>query len=194
MAIVKNLETNQIVGEFKELSESAILFKGKNNRLLVGKNVVFKGVKIQFLGSDALIEIADGCHLRGELIVGQSALISIGASTRFNKPCIMRATGRRSIRMGEGCLMANVRFDTADALPVFDVKTKKLINPAEDVLIGDRVWIAENALVLKGSVIGHDSVIGAGAVVEGSIPAHVVAAGSPIRVVREGITWDEKRL
>jgi acetyltransferase-like isoleucine patch superfamily enzyme len=194
MAIIKNLESNQMLGEFKELSESSIMFKGQNNRLLLGKNVVFKGVKIQFLGSDASIEIADGCHLRGEFIVGQSAFISIGANTRFNKPCVLRATGRRAIRMGEGCLMANVRFDTADSLPIFDLITKKQINSAEDVFIGDRVWIAENVLVLKGSVIDHDSVIGAGAVVEGNIPAHVVAAGSPIRVVREGVTWSEKRL
>jgi acetyltransferase-like isoleucine patch superfamily enzyme len=49
----------------------------------------------------------------------------------------------------------------------------------ENVFIGDRV------LILKGVRIGKDSVIGAGSVVTRSIPAGVVAAGNPARVVRE---------
>jgi len=39
-------------------------------------------------------------------------------------------------------------------------------------------------MVLKGSVIGDNSVIAAGAVVAGSIPANVVAAGVPAKVIR----------
>jgi maltose O-acetyltransferase len=39
--------------------------------------------------------------------------------------------------------------------------------------------------VLKGVSIGADSVIGTGAVVTTSIPAGVIAAGNPARVVRE---------
>jgi maltose O-acetyltransferase len=39
--------------------------------------------------------------------------------------------------------------------------------------------------ILKGATIGSDSVIGAGSVVTGTIPAGVVAAGNPARVIRE---------
>jgi acetyltransferase-like isoleucine patch superfamily enzyme len=37
---------------------------------------------------------------------------------------------------------------------------------------------------LKGTVIGDNTVIGAGSVVSGTIPAGVIAAGNPCRVIR----------
>lgn len=50
--------------------------------------------------------------------------------------------------------------------------------------IGRRVWIGGNSILLPGVTIGDDSVIGAGSVVTHSIPAGVVAAGNPCRVLR----------
>jgi galactoside O-acetyltransferase len=42
-----------------------------------------------------------------------------------------------------------------------------------------------NCLVLKGVTIGRGSVIGAGSVVTRSIPAGVMAAGNPAKVIGE---------
>jgi acetyltransferase-like isoleucine patch superfamily enzyme len=42
-----------------------------------------------------------------------------------------------------------------------------------------------NVLVLKGTSIGVGSVIGAGSVVTGDIPAGVIVAGNPAKVIRE---------
>ncbi len=53
------------------------------------------------------------------------------------------------------------------------------------VEIGDNVFVGMGARILKGARIGDDAVIGAGSVVTGEIPAGVVAAGNPARVVRE---------
>lgn len=50
--------------------------------------------------------------------------------------------------------------------------------------VGNNVFIGVGAILLPGTVIGDDCVIGAGAVVTGSIPAGSVAAGNPARVVR----------
>lgn len=50
--------------------------------------------------------------------------------------------------------------------------------------IGDDVWIGGNAVILPGVKIGARSVIGAGSVVTKDIPADVVAAGTPCRVLR----------
>jgi acetyltransferase-like isoleucine patch superfamily enzyme len=53
------------------------------------------------------------------------------------------------------------------------------------IVIEDDVFIGMNCLVLKGVRIGAGSTIGAGSVVTGPIPAHVVAAGNPARIIRE---------
>ena len=51
------------------------------------------------------------------------------------------------------------------------------------VSIGDNVFIGMNAILLKGAAIGDNTVIGAGSVVTGVIPANCVAAGNPARVI-----------
>ena len=51
--------------------------------------------------------------------------------------------------------------------------------------IEENVWIGAGSVVLPGVTIGKNSVIGAGSVVTKDIPANVVAAGSPCRILRQ---------
>ena len=53
-----------------------------------------------------------------------------------------------------------------------------------DITIGDRVWIGGSVVVCPGVTIGDNTIIGAGSVVTKDIPANVVAAGNPCRVIR----------
>lgn len=60
--------------------------------------------------------------------------------------------------------------------------------PAEDpVTIGDGSWIGAGAVILPGTTLGRNTVVGAGAVVRGTFPDHAVLAGVPARLVRH---WD----
>ena len=56
---------------------------------------------------------------------------------------------------------------------------------ARGIVIEDGAWLGAGAIVTDGVRIGRNAVIGAGAVVTRDIPAGVVAAGVPARVVRE---------
>ena len=55
---------------------------------------------------------------------------------------------------------------------------------AEDIHIGDNVWIACNTVVIGGVTIGKNCVIGAGSVVTKDIPEGYLAYGNPCRPVR----------
>jgi acetyltransferase-like isoleucine patch superfamily enzyme len=53
------------------------------------------------------------------------------------------------------------------------------------ITIGNNVWIGGQTVVNPGVTIGDNSVIGSGSVVTKDIPANVIAAGNPCRVLRE---------
>jgi maltose O-acetyltransferase len=60
------------------------------------------------------------------------------------------------------------------------------------VHLEENVFIGDGTKILKGVTIGRDSVIGAGSVVTRSIPAGVIAAGNPARVVRDLVDAEDR--
>lgn len=64
---------------------------------------------------------------------------------------------------------------------------------ARPITIGDNVWIGAGCVILAGVTIGNNTVIGAGSVVTKSIPAGVVAVGSPCRVMRKITAADKNK-
>lgn len=58
------------------------------------------------------------------------------------------------------------------------------IGTSAPITLENNVWIGANATVCGGVTIGTGSVIGAGSVVTRDIPAGVIAAGAPCRVIR----------
>lgn len=53
-----------------------------------------------------------------------------------------------------------------------------------DTVVGNDVWIGQNATLLPGVHIGNGAIIGLNSVVASDIPAYAVAAGNPARVLR----------
>lgn len=49
--------------------------------------------------------------------------------------------------------------------------------------IGDNCFIGMNSIILMGSRIGNNVIVGAGSVVHGEIPDNVVVAGNPAKVI-----------
>ena len=93
----------------------------------------------------------------------------------------------QSITIGERVILgANTTIVDTDFHPLH--ANVRMAEPnaggTASVIIEDDVFIGMNCLVLKGVTIGHGSVIGAGSVVTGNIPAGVIAAGNPARVIR----------
>lgn len=62
---------------------------------------------------------------------------------------------------------------------------QRTILKCRPVVIDQNVWIGANALILPGVHVGDNSVIAGGAVVTKNVPANVVVAGTPARVIRQ---------
>ena len=96
------------------------------------------------------------------------------------------------VTIGENVLFApNVSIYTAGH-PVHPVSRQSGYEYGIPVTIGDNVWVGGNVVITPGVTIGDNVVIGAGSVVTKDIPANVVAAGNPCRVIRK-ITEEDKK-
>ena len=56
--------------------------------------------------------------------------------------------------------------------------------PGADTVIGNDVWIGQQAVILPGARLGDGVIVGAGAVVSGEVPDYAVVIGNPARVLR----------
>ena len=167
-----------------------IVFLGDGARVSIGASCVDAGLRIE-AGAGARVAIGGSGHL-GALFVhaGAGAVVTLGAGAGVNGLVRLLAHEPARIAIGAGCLLAaEAEIAASDMHPIFDAATGARINPAADVALGDRVWLGQRAMVLKGVRIGDDAVIGAGAVVTRAVPAGCVAAGNPARVVRRGVRW-----
>lgn len=85
------------------------------------------------------------------------------------------------VTIGANCTIVDTDFHPLDPLA-------RRWRPAEahtaPVTIEDDVFIGMNCLILRGVTIGRNSVVGAGSVVTSDVPADVIAAGNPARVIR----------
>lgn len=114
-----------------------------------------------------------------------------GASISLGRECGLSGTvicAAQSVSIGDECLFgADVQVVDTDFHPIRP-DGRRHNNRAEDiasapVLIGRNVFIGARSIVLKGVSIGDDAVIGAGSIVTKDIPAGMIAAGNPARVL-----------
>jgi maltose O-acetyltransferase len=90
-----------------------------------------------------------------------------------------------AVTIGAACQIATrVQFLTATH-PIDPLPRRLGWESGEPIVLGDNVWLSGGVIVCPGVTIGDDTVVGAGAVVTRDLPASVVAAGVPARVIRE---------
>lgn len=63
------------------------------------------------------------------------------------------------------------------------IGSKSFTDDTQAPIIGDRVQIGPNVCIIGKITIGHDSMIGAGAVVVKDVPPYSVVAGNPAKVI-----------
>jgi hypothetical protein len=153
-----------------------ILRRTPGSRIIIGAGSEFRSSRTSNFGglnrpcyictqrSGARIEIADTCGFSGTVICAEVEIV-LGTNI--------------------WCGINTLITDT-DGHPV-DAQKRLAGEPgtAIPITIEDNVWLGLNVIVLKGVTIGKNSVIAANSVVTNSIPANVIAAGYPARVVQQ---------
>ncbi|WP_236354944.1 acyltransferase [Konateibacter massiliensis] len=127
------------------LDKGFVLRISPKAKLVIGKELVTR-TNVTLRAEEGSLNIGDKCFLNNGVSI----------------------TCMEEVSIGDGCQIANHvvivdhDHDYRNSLKGF---TK------EKVVIGKNVWIGANCVILKGSRIGDNSVIAAGSVVKGEVPA-----------------------
>lgn len=109
------------------------------------------------------------CFIGDNTFINHNAYLMDGAQIKIGSYCFI----------GPNCGMYTAVH------PLIAEERNKGLEKAKPIIIGDNVWIGGDVTILPGVKIGANTVIGAKSVVTKDIPANVVAAGNPCRVLRK---------
>lgn len=134
------------------------------------------------LQGTSAISLGAGVVIREDawLAAESGGQLSIGDRTYVGHRAHMHAIAPVSI--GSDCVIAdNVMITSTD----HDRDDRHGVHATGPVVVGDRVFIGQNAVVLGGVTIGSGATVAAGAVVVRDVPANATVGGVPARVLGE---------
>ncbi|MCD8165457.1 MAG: sugar O-acetyltransferase [Bacteroides sp.] len=168
--VEERIRAKDILWEYNQVQPSKLKKRKKLLKGLLGKT-----------GKEFLIEQPFYCDYGYNIEIGENF---------YSNHNLVILDGARVI-IGDNVFVApNVSIYTAGH-PLDVERRNKGWEYARPVTIGNHVWIGGGVTILPGVTIGEGSTIGAGSVVNKDIPAGVLAAGNPCKVIKE-ITEEEK--
>lgn len=175
---------NDLTPELVEARRKAVEITDKYNASYGKEPAVREAILRQLVkeaGEGAFFEPGFRCEFGFNITLGKNFYANFG--------CILLDPGE--IIIGDNVLFGP-RVSIYTARHAYDAKERAAgACFAKPVRIGNNVWVGGGVHMDHGITIGDNTIIGAGSVITRDIPANVVAAGVPCRVIRE-IREDEK--
>ncbi len=146
--------------------EGEVLETLDSGRLEIGRDTLLEPGCWLTLGPEARVRVGSGCFLNRNVMIAAFELVAIGDHTMFANGCFI-----------------------GDADHRYDDRTRPITHQGfvgrGPVSIGSNCWFGVNSVITGGVSIGDRTVVGANSVVTRSLPAGVIAAGTPAKVIRE---------
>lgn len=186
MATFTGQKAKMLAGEFYMASDPELSSEHLRAQAILTKfnaTSADAGDERRLLLTELFERFGEGTVLKPTLRCDYGYNISIGARTFVNFDCVLLDCNR--ITIGDEVQIApGVHIYTATH-PLEAEARRSGREYALPVSIGDGAWLGGGAIVCPGVTIGANTVVGAGSVVTRDLPANVVAAGNPCRVIRQ---------
>lgn len=150
---------------------------GKRENIIMGHNVYCRGLLHCGTRGSGRIVIGDDVYIGDDAIISSEIYVEIGKLTLISHGVqIFDTIGHPTDPLSR----------ESDWL----IRTGKLnqARPAvssKPIIIGKRVWIGFNSIIMRGVTIGDNAIVGAGSVVISDVIKNTIVAGNPARVVKD---------
>jgi acetyltransferase-like isoleucine patch superfamily enzyme len=156
---------------------------GEGNRFICPRHYDLVGPNIHLGSNNRLMALKDApvrfsiwpdkAH-QGEITIGDYCVVNPG----------VRITSASSITIGNNCMLAMyVYLMDMDGHDLYH----RVFAPGNSapIVLKDNVWVCDGAVIGKGITIGENSVVAARSIVTKNVPANVVVAGNPAKVIKQ---------
>lgn len=175
-----------------------------------GSNVVLRHPHKIFIGDNVVID--DNCVLdaKGEsnkglfigdgVFVGRNTILSckngdIYLDEKVNMGFNCEIFSASEVRVGKKSLIAAYCYliGGTHKMDRLDIPPLEQERESKGIILEENLWLGAGVKVMDGVRIGHDSVIGASAVVSKDIPEYSIAVGIPAKVLRDRREGEDKK-
>lgn len=118
------------------------------------------------------------CRDGGVIDIGSG--VGVSGSTIY---ALSQITLGDNVIIGSGCKIIDNDFHSLE--PQKRINQKDCDIKRAPITIGNNSFIGMNSIILKGTIIGCNCIVGAGSVVHGTFPDNVIIAGNPAKIIKE---------
>jgi len=143
------------------------LFVQRKKNLFVGENTrIYPGMRAEMVEDSASVKIGDNVSIGQNFhVVSNNTELRIG----------------NNVTISANVFVSNVNHDYHE-IDVHSLEQKLI--PLE-TSIGDYCFIGYGAVILPGTRLGKQCIVGANSVVKGEFPDYCVIAGSPAKIIKQ---------
>jgi len=171
-----------------------VRIKGRNNKIFLSDKNRIRYCEISLKGNNSTLSFDNGANLKGVFIEidGDNCSVQIGKNTVIGESTYLSCRGNNTeLTIGENCMFSrNVKVMTSDGHNI--TQNSVLINPNASIHIGDKTWLADNCVILKGTEIKSGAVVGIDSVVTKNVAENSIVAGNPAKMIKQNIAWSKE--
>lgn len=186
-----------------------LIIHGCNNKIWIDDPCIIQDLMILCNGFNHKIHIGKSLHTSYESVIKQAVIIiycndcelSIGDNIHIEYDvCISLAEPFAKCKIGDHVRIAEkVRIFAADAHPIIDINTGKVINYGQGkrcLTVGNNCWIGLYSFLGKNTILPDFTIVGAHSVVTKKFDEpYTIIAGNPAKIIKRGVKridiWEE---
>lgn len=185
----EQMKDNKIIGRPK-LTDSVIIFNGKNNILVCDNNIELTKISLEFNGNNSIVYLGSDLRRDFKLRIFSNSTAYLGRDVNIGLSLGINVFENQNVIIGDDCFIGDhVYISNSDYYPIYTCDTKERINYSNSIFIGDHVYLGHKAFISKGVKIGSGTIVDNASFIppNAKIPSNLYLSGNPAKIIKKNV-------